>query len=307
MNRPVPRSIDEYLDELRSALAGADPALIQDALYDAEEYLRAESAANPETPEVELLARVATVYGMPQEVAAGYRATEVKVRAALQPPAPRRTASPSAAKRFFSIYSDPRAYSSLFFMLLSLFTGVAYFTFAVTGLSLSLGLAILIIGLPTFLVFIGMTRVISLGEGRLLEAVSGERMPTRPVHPGLPDGLGARILAMLRDVRTWTTLGYLVLMLPIGIAYFVIAVTGIALGVSLMLVPVVGIAQRSGWSLLGDGEWMTTTPAWLDTPIGWPFCVVFGVVVCTTLMHLARGVVSVHARAAKVLLVTPGA
>ena len=107
------------------------------------------------------------------------------------------------------MYSDPRAYVSLFFMFLSLVTGCVYFTFAVTGLSLSLGLAILIIGLPVFLGFIGITRVISLGEGRLLEAVSGERMPRRPVHPGAPDGLVARILEMLKDARTWTTLIYL--------------------------------------------------------------------------------------------------
>ena len=41
MNRSAPRSIDQYLRELKSALGDADPALIQDALYDAEEYLRA--------------------------------------------------------------------------------------------------------------------------------------------------------------------------------------------------------------------------------------------------------------------------
>jgi hypothetical protein len=35
----APRSIEEYLEALRGALAGADPALIQDALYDAEEQL----------------------------------------------------------------------------------------------------------------------------------------------------------------------------------------------------------------------------------------------------------------------------
>jgi hypothetical protein len=33
----LPRTIAEYLDQLRAALAGADPALVQDALYDAEE------------------------------------------------------------------------------------------------------------------------------------------------------------------------------------------------------------------------------------------------------------------------------
>ena len=35
MNRSAPRSIDQYLRQLREELAGADAALIQDALYDA--------------------------------------------------------------------------------------------------------------------------------------------------------------------------------------------------------------------------------------------------------------------------------
>ena len=71
-------------------------------------------------------------------------------------------------------------------MLLTLATGIVYFTFVVTGLSLSAGFAILIIGIPFFLAFIGIARVIALGEGRLLEAITGERMPRRPVHPGPP-------------------------------------------------------------------------------------------------------------------------
>ena len=32
----TPRTIPEYLEQLRAALGGADPALVQDALYDAE-------------------------------------------------------------------------------------------------------------------------------------------------------------------------------------------------------------------------------------------------------------------------------
>ena len=51
MNRSAPRSIDQYLRQLREELAGADPALVQDALYDAEEYLRAEVAAHPDKSE----------------------------------------------------------------------------------------------------------------------------------------------------------------------------------------------------------------------------------------------------------------
>ena len=308
MNSSSPRSIDDYLHGLRAALVGADPALIQDALYDAEEHLRAEAAANPGKSEAELLGHIAATYGAPDEVAAAYRDTEAKVTAALQPPVSRKVQPPNMLSRFFSVYSDPRAYVSLFFMFLSLVTGCVYFTFAVTGLSLSLGLAILIIGLPVFLAFIGITRVISLGEGRLLEAVSGERMPRRPVHPGAQAGLVARMLEMLKDGRTWTTLIYLLVMLPLGIIYFTTAVTGLALGVSFILVPVAGVAQRLGWWVPWEHEGhIRFNPAWLDTPPGWVFCVVFGVVVLTTLLHAARGIVGVHARTAKALLVAQGA
>ena len=69
MTATTPKTIPDYLEQLRSALAGADPALIQDALYDAEEYLRSELAENPGVDEATLLASIATSYGAPEEVA----------------------------------------------------------------------------------------------------------------------------------------------------------------------------------------------------------------------------------------------
>jgi uncharacterized membrane protein len=305
MSRPAPRSIDEYLKQLRAVLEGEDPALIQDALYDAEEYLRAEIAAHPDKSEADVLELIASTYGAPDEVATAYRETEVKVKAALQPPVRPRVENPSALARFFAVYSDPRAYTSLFFMLLTLATGIVYFVFAVTGLALSAGLSVLIVGLPFFLVFIGMTRVISLGEGRLVEAISGERMPRRPVHPGAPSGFFVRIVDMLKDARTWTTLGYFLLMLPLGICYFVAAVVGLSVGLALAAVPFLKFL-----AYFGDfPEWVghvDVGPGWLESPIGYVFCGLFGIVILTALMHLARGVGKVHARVAKALLVTHG-
>jgi uncharacterized membrane protein len=299
-------SIDDYLNALRAALAGADPALIQDALYDAEDHLRAEAAANPAMSEPDLLEHIARTYGSPDEVAAGYRDTETKLHAALQMPAARRGQSSNVLRRFFAVYVDPRAYVSLFFMVLSLATGCLYFTFAVTGLALSVGLSILIIGLPVFLGFIGITRAVSLGEGRLLEAVSGERMPRRPVHPGAPEKFLARLLRMVKDVRTWTTIVYFLLMLPLGVIYFTMAITALSVGVSFILVPFAGIAQRLGWMISENTGPLLFTPAWIDTPAGYVFDVVFGILVLTTLLHVARAVVSTHARTAKTLLVLEG-
>jgi uncharacterized membrane protein len=312
MSANAARSIDEYLKQLRSALADEDAALIQDALYDAEEYLRAEVASHPNRSEADVLELIASTYGAPEEVAAAYRDTEMKVKAALRTPAPPAAAArASRLRRFFGVFMDMRAYTSLFYMLLTLATGIVYFTFVVTGLALSAGLAILVIGIPFFLAFIGMARVLALAEGRLIEATSGERMPRRPVHPGPQAGWLNRIGDMLKDVRTWTTLLYLLLMLPLGILYFTIAVTGLTIGLRLALSPVVVLAADFGWiphelssHILEIGGVSYGSP---QSFIAALFCTAFGVVILALLLHAARGIAHGHARLAKSLLVEPGA
>jgi len=311
MSPSAPRSIDDYLQQLRAALAGQDPALIQDALYDAEEYLRAEVAAHPDKSEADVLELIASTYGAPEEVAAAYRDTEAKVTAALKTPAPRVTGEPSGLKRFLGVFMDVRAYTSLFYMLLTLATGIVYFTFVVTGLALSAGFAILIIGIPFFLAFIGIARVISLGEGRLLEATTGERMPRRPVHPGPPASWLTRIGEMLKDVRTWTTLLYLLLMLPLGIIYFTVAVTGLAIGLRCALSPLVVIGRDLAFLPPGvsldmiriDGLPVASPHSLLGSLVA----MVFGIAILAALLHAARWIARSHARLAKALLVEPGA
>ena len=154
-----PKTIPEYLDQLRAALAGADPALLQDALYDAEEYLRAELAEHPEIDEASILATVATSYGAPEEVADIYRVQETTVNKVMRTPlpAPRR----SALGRFFGVAADPHTYGALVYMLLALPVGIFYFTWAVTGLSLSAGFAILIFGIPFAVLFMGTVYALS--------------------------------------------------------------------------------------------------------------------------------------------------
>jgi uncharacterized membrane protein len=302
MIRSAPRSIDQYLRQLREELSGADSALIQDALYDAEEYLRAEVAAHPEKSESDVLELIASTYGAPDEVATAYRDTEVKVKAAMA--TPRREAK-SALGRFFGVFLDPRAYTSLFFMLLALATGIIYFVLAVTGLSLSAGLSVLIIGVPFFLMFMAICRVVSLAEGRLIEAMTGVRMPRRPVYQGKALGFWARIGEMLKDPRTWTTIAYFILMLPIGIVYFVIAVAGLSVSLSFIALPITVLLAQAGWFGMGGVEvFSNTQPEWIfNTGFAIPLLGLAGVLLLTSLMHLARGIGRLHAMFAKSMLV----
>ena len=294
MTAVTPRTVEQYLDLLRAELQGADRALVQDALYDAEEHLRAELAQHPEITEDVMLERIVASYGAPAEVADAYRSNESRVQAALRTPSPK--PKHSSLGRFFGVYSDPRAYLSIAYMLLAIATGIFYFTFAVTGLSMSAGLAILIIGIPFFLLFVGTTRVLALAEGRIVETLLGTRMPRRPVHPGPPQGWLQRVLDMLRDPRTWGTMLYLLLMLPLGVFYFTFAIVGIVCSLALAIAPIVVLLYYGGFVTI-DGTVESPHPALL------PLVSISGVVLLTVTLHLARGIGYLHGQLAKKLLV----
>lgn len=291
----LPTTIPEYLDQLRAALAGADKAMIQDAVYDAEEYLRSELAENPGKSEAEVIASVAGSYGAPEEVADIYRETEVTVAKALRPPAPPKRKS--VLGRFFGVAADPRTYGALFYMLLSVVTGTFYFTWVVTGASLSIGLLILIIGIPLLLLFLMSVRLLSLVEGRVVEVLLGERMPRRPLYTQRDKPWMTRLKELFTDGRTWTAALYLLLMHPLGILYFSVAITLLALSLGLIAAPVAFFLPHGYAFSFGDWNLVTEAP-WLLLLFS-----VVGFVLLFATLHLARVVGLFHGWLAKHLLV----
>ena len=299
-NAAVPATIAQYLEQLQSELKAADPALVQDALYDAEEYLRSELGENPDEGEAAMLARVATSYGAPDEVADIYRTTEVQVSNALRspPPPPRR----SALGRFFGVAIDVRAWTAIFYMLLSLATGIVYFTVVVTGLSLSAGMAVLIIGIPVAVLFVGLVRALALVEGRLVEVMLGERMPRRPLYAERGKPWLTRIGMMFTDPRTWSTMLYQVLMLPLGIAYFTAVVTLMSTSLGFAVGGFALLLDRLGVPLVDVDWYIGGIPGLWEIPASILVCAL-GVLGVFLTLHLARGVGVVHAGIAKHLLV----
>lgn len=291
----LPITIPEYLEQLRAALKDADPAMVQDALYDAEEYLRAELADHSGRSEAEVIAAVAGSYGAPEEVAEIYRDTEVRVTRALRTPAP--PPRSSWVGRFFGVAADPHTYGALFYMLLSMATGIFYFTWVVTGASITAGLLILIIGVPLLLLFLMSVRLLSLVEGRIVEALLGERMPRRPLYTQRDKPWVQRLKELFTDARTWTAMGYFLLMMPLGTAYFTIVVTLVSLSLSLIVAPVALMFGAQGVLVL---EGVTFVP---DSPLLWPLSFVAGVVLLFGTLHLARGIGRLHGWLAKHLLV----
>jgi uncharacterized membrane protein len=293
---PQPETVAEYLRQLRAALKGASAGLISDALADAEDHLKSEIATNPTKTEQQVLASVIETYGTPEEIAEEYRSMEATIAG----PFPKQEITPSAPHGFFGVVRDPRAYGALLYMLLSLVTGIFYFTWAVTGMSLTAGLIILIIGIPFALLFIGSVRMISHVEGRIIEGLLGVRMPRRLPSTSTDQTLGGRIRDALADIRTWSSLLYMLLMLPLGVAYFVIAVTGIAISLSLTL--------GSLWSLVtGESHIQITDVPWLQhllsTAPGLLIAMLVGVLLIFVLLHVAKAIGWMHGKLAEALLV----
>lgn len=294
----APASIKAYLDALKVCLRGQPPALIQDALADAEEYLRAEHAQAPEESEAQVLARVIETYGTPHEVAEEYIAMEQAIKSPF--PAREEETVAESGPGLFGVLVDPRTYGALIYMLLSLATGIFYFTWAVAGVSLTLGLAILIFGIPFALLFIGSVRVISWVEGRVVEALLGVRMPRRLPTQEEGGTLWQRIKRVLADGRTWSSLIYMVLQLPLGIIYFTLAV---------VLGATSGGMIASSFYELSTGKNVVQLPSYpeidalLNTPHGLVLAMIVGFIGILFTLHLARVIGFIHGKIAEALLV----
>ena len=296
-------TVKDYFDQLSLAFAGADRAVAQDATYDAQEFLAGERDAMvaeglDHEDEGALVARLRSGFGEPAEVVAGYRRTEAQVTAALAQPAT--PVTPGLAGRVLGVFAEPRTYGALFFLLLSLPLGVVYFTWAVTGVSLSIGLGVLIFGFVFFLFFMSTVRAVALVECRIVETLLGERMPRRPPVVAPKGSWFERVKFWVRDRRTWLTILYMVLRLPLGVVYFTIAVVFLAFALSLMVAPLLQLLFDYPMITLFENQYYV--PFWV-LPLFW----LGGAFDLLILMHLARLIGGWHARMAKAMLARPGA
>ena len=102
---------------------------------------------------------------------------------------------------------------------------------------------------------------------------------------------------MLKDPRTWGTIVYLLLMLPLGIFYFVFAVVGLTVSLAMIAAPIVMLLWH-GDLIQIDGVVETPHPALL------PLMSILGIVLLTVTLHLSRGIGYLHGQVAKSLLVS---
>lgn len=283
------KSVEEYLNALKEELKDVDKATRQDALADAEEHLRTALEAD-----VDSLPAIIEEYGTPTETALAYAEVEKRTAPALTGSQTKKQRS--TIERFFAIYADPRAWGALLYMLIAFITGIIYFTWAVTGISLSVSFSIFIFGLPVALLFLLSVRGIAWLEGRLVEALLGVRMPRRSLPTQKNTKLLKRIMNLLKDKHTWLSLLYMFIQFVLGNIYFVVLVTIFSISLSGLAIPV--IQEVFHFPIAQISTTYHYVPQW-----GYPLVILAGVILWTTTMHLVKFIGGLHGRYAKAMLV----
>jgi hypothetical protein len=205
----------------------------------------------------------------------------------------------------------PQTYLNVLYLSLAFPLGLAYFVFVTVGVSLGVGLAILVVGVPILLAVVG----VSLGVATLERWLAGLLLDVEVSSTNSLDGDSRKdqLIALLKSRSTWTALVYLPTKFFLGVAAFVVGVTSISTGVAMLFVPLyyddpglyVGVVTNRpvelhpalyvGWNnLLVGFETVVEVGVWRVTTLPGALVVAgLGLVVCL----VALNVLNVLARA----------
>lgn len=190
---------------------------------------------------------------------------------------------------------NPPLFGSLAYLLLNLPAGIGSFVFVVTTISVGLSTAIIWVGVPVLAFSILGARVGARLERGRVHAMLGTYIAS-PYRP-LPEGMSQRWRTRVRDGATWRDLTYFLLLLPIGIAEFVLMTTLWATSLWLVFLPVFYGFLPDDWAPEVWGQVITVHSAWQALPWAAAGALLFAATIAIT-----KSLGSVHARYARAML-----
>jgi two-component system phosphate regulon sensor histidine kinase PhoR len=134
---------------------------------------------------------------------------------------------------------DSRSYLRILYLLLAFPLGILYFTVIVTGLSVGLGLAIVIVGFLVLILTLLAWLLFARIERELAIHLLGAHVRPMFVPDPTPLSMWQRLLRTLGDPVTWKSLTYLLIELPFGIFSFAVVVILVSISLSLVLYPAI--------------------------------------------------------------------
>jgi hypothetical protein len=143
------------------------------------------------------------------------------------------------------------------YLLLDLLVGTVGFSLVVTGLATGVGLLITLLGIPVLAATLLLSRAGGHMELMRARVLLGVDLPP-PNALRQPSSLLARLFAPFQDAASWKAATYFVLMLPVGIVTFTVAVTWWSTALGLLTLP------AWAWTLPGDGPQLFDNRHWSE-------------------------------------------
>lgn len=181
------------------------------------------------------------------------------------------------------------------YLLAGLPAGVVAFSVLVTGLSLAGGLAITLLGIPVLLATLYLARW--MGDAERWRATQAGTPITRTARPW-SGGVVARTKAAVTDLGAWRDTLWGLLLLPIGIAGFTIAVTAWSTALGLLTSP------AWYWALPDNDDQPTAALRFLDDHAAGPSAAraAIGLALVPVAYGLCRVTTSATTRLARAIL-----
>jgi signal transduction histidine kinase len=177
------------------------------------------------------------------------------------------------------------------YLLLTLPLGIVYFGVLVGGLASAIGGAF-IIGIPLFVGLMFLWRALARFERRWLARMLDVRIADPYRTPISLTRLG-RVRDRLVDPATWKDLAYLLLLMPLGIASFLVVVSLAGTAITLLSLPAWAWSVTDGVDI-GFFTVSSTGEALLVAPLALPVWMLF--------LLAVRGLVALHGAVARALL-----
>lgn len=154
----------------------------------------------------------------------------------------------------FGIWAHPLAWRSVGYLLISFVFATAFFVVIFAGVSLSVGLIPVLVGLPLLAATLALARGLTVVNGRLIEAMLGIRMPRRG-GPSVRHGTGVvpTIVAWLTDLRSWLATAFWIGNFPVALVLFTLLVTLLSTGLALLLSPLASIMPEDAGIFIDPG------------------------------------------------------
>ncbi|WP_223166914.1 sensor histidine kinase [Nonomuraea sp. SYSU D8015] len=198
---------------------------------------------------------------------------------------------PLGPKGPLGVLVDPMTWRAAPYLLVSVVFGLGWFVVLSFAVPTSVTLTIVWVGVPLAMATVLMWRGGAMLERRMLGAALGIRIQD-PYRSRPERGVGAHIHWLVTDPATWKDLGYLLMLLPLGLVEAALsAALWVATGMSLFAPLILVIEEATGGREYVVEDW---TAAWVFS--------VLGVAMLVLTAYCVRGMAWLHGTLAVVLL-----